>query len=96
MFRQRLDFTPDETALKYQREREEYQKRLKDFQSASIVPVAASSKTETAAETVVETEKKRSFLGSDAALIGALILMLLEGDAEQDSVLLGILIYLMW
>ena len=44
----------------------------------------------------VESGKKQGFFGTDAALIGALILMLLEGDAEQDSVLLGILIYLMW
>ena len=96
MFRQRLDFTPDESALKYQRERDEYIKRLKNFQSASALAPAQPEPSVSEAVAEVESGKKQGFFGTDAALIGALILMLLEGDAEQDSVLLGILIYLMW
>ena len=57
MFRQRLDFTPDESALKYQRERDEYIKRLKNFQSASaLAPVQPEPSV---SEAVAEVEMRK-------------------------------------
>ena len=70
MFRQRLDFTPDESALKYQRERDEYIKRLKNFQSVSALAPVQPEPSVSEAVAEVESGKKQGFFGTDAALIG--------------------------
>ena len=91
MISEPLKFSPDAEHLRYAREREEYVNRLKAFQ---VGEESVRPKTE---EAVVREEKKHtsSLKTSDLVIIGAILLLLTDGVQPQDTVLLGILIYLL-
>lgn len=88
MYSQPLNFSPDESHLRHAKEREEYVNRLKAYQVGE----------EKAPSPVREEKPKKPAFPlktSDLVILGALLLLLTEGEHPQDTVLLGILIYLL-
>ncbi len=94
MYSQPLNFAPDEAHLRHAKEREEYVNRLKAYQvREEKVPVPL--RREEAPKRAEEKKPALPMKTSDLVLIGAILLLLTEGDHPQDTVLLGILIYLL-
>lgn len=95
MYSNQLNFAPDENHLRFTKQREEYVNKLKAYQ------VAPENKKAEETHSVKEEAEEQSKAGalpfktSDLVLIGAVIMLLLDGDNTQDTVLLGILIYLL-
>ena len=91
MISEPLKFSPDAEHLRYAKEREEYVNRLKAFQvgeeKAKPQAVASISREEKKPPSALKT--------SDLVIIGAILLLLTDGVQPQDTVLLGILIYLL-
>ncbi len=90
MISEPLKFSPDAEHLRYAKEREEYVNRLKAYQvEEKPLPVTVQQPP--------EKKEKPALKGktSDLVLIGAILLLLTDGIQPQDTVLLGILIYLL-
>ena len=92
MYTKRLNFTPDESHLRFSEKREEYQNLLKKYRApeASPAPPAAVR-----ADGVLPAARELISRNSDLILIGIIVLLLTDPDSQQDTVLLGILIYLL-
>ena len=90
MISEPLKFSPDETHLRYAKEREEYTRRLKSYQVGEETPRVREEKLPEPRE-----RKSNAFQATDLVLIGAILLLLTDGVQPQDTVLLGILIYLL-
>lgn len=82
MYSKQMNFSPDQSLMRFSKKREEYQSRL-----VSRRPPEATFEERPASKTVKGDP--------DLLLIGALILAVMESDGPRDTVLLGILIYLM-
>lgn len=96
MYSQRLSFTPQEDHLRYQEERNQYVERLKAYQAGSTQHQPLSTQPRAPAPAPQpEPAKTKGPLGQDLLLLGALLLLLMEDPSTQDTVLIGILIYLL-
>lgn len=91
MYTKRLNFTPDESHLRFAEKREEYQNILKKYRAPEASPAPPPPRT----EGVIPAARELISKNSDLILIGVIILLLTDPDSQQDTVLLGILIYLL-